>query len=69
MNNHVNDAGQSIEVKDALHEIMNPEPAPLYYRCDPGDRNEEPVILEQQRGGDALVDQFRDHIEAAQAIV
>lgn len=41
---------------------------PLYYYANPGDRSETPVILEQPRGVDALIDQFRDQIETAQQI-
>lgn len=49
--------------KDALHAVENHEPAPVHYRIDG-----QILILEQQRGEDALVDQFRDQIEAAQKI-
>jgi hypothetical protein len=54
--------------KDALHAVENYEPSPIHYRVDPADSRGPIFILEQQRGEDALVDQFRDQIEAAQKI-
>lgn len=49
--------------KEAKQAALNAEPAPVHYRVDG-----QILILEQQRGEDALVDQFRDQIEAAQKI-
>lgn len=53
---------------DALNRATNTEPAPLYYRVNPEDTTETPVILEQGRGQDSFVDQYRDSIEATQAV-